>query len=585
MLKNPYSYECDGKTFECDDDEDAEEMISSDVRKSLSKSEFALPGQRKYPIDTPARVRNAAARLAQQKAAGKINDSDHAEAHAAITAAEKRHGIGSEPKKMTCEVEVQLEGVEIQQLDAKGTTGVWIQIAKMGDFVKDGRSFSFNATTYAEILRNFEAFGQDLPVDYEHASHADAGSPGIATHGAPAQGWIKKLRVDGTKLMALVEWGAQARAQIRAGQYRYFSPVVAFGAKSRTSGELIGACLLSGACTNVPFILQMDRLVAKNTAAKATGQQGNGVGKYAFAAVEYMPQLKEILRLPEIATLGECHDQIARLRTRLASQDAGTETTDGVVLVDYLIPLRDLAGSKPGATWKDVLDHVEGLVNAQIDIETLMTTGASGSSTPTSGGDAEEHDDNMDPKQLETLIAKNGEITAAHAQLTISLTAAEGKVKEADGKIATLTLDLNEAKTAKATVDAELVELRAWKTDRETKDFDARIAEAFGVYKDSKKLTEIDRDSMRVELKHAPETFEKRYPKIPPGNGHLFREVATGNGKREPAAQPASGDGSGATKMNAADLARKIARSRGISVGDAQILVAKMTEQQKSNGG
>jgi len=32
-------------------------------RKSLSKKSFALPGQRKYPIDTPGRARNALARV------------------------------------------------------------------------------------------------------------------------------------------------------------------------------------------------------------------------------------------------------------------------------------------------------------------------------------------------------------------------------------------------------------------------------------------------------------------------------------------------------------------------------------------
>jgi hypothetical protein len=34
-------------------------------RKSLPKSSFGLPGARKYPVDTPARARNALSRAAQ----------------------------------------------------------------------------------------------------------------------------------------------------------------------------------------------------------------------------------------------------------------------------------------------------------------------------------------------------------------------------------------------------------------------------------------------------------------------------------------------------------------------------------------
>ena len=44
--------------------------ISAAKRKSLPASSFALPRQRKYPIDTLARAKNALARAAQKKTAG-----------------------------------------------------------------------------------------------------------------------------------------------------------------------------------------------------------------------------------------------------------------------------------------------------------------------------------------------------------------------------------------------------------------------------------------------------------------------------------------------------------------------------------
>jgi hypothetical protein len=42
-------------------------------RKSLSKSEFALPGERKYPVDTKGRAENAKGRATQQWLAGKLS--------------------------------------------------------------------------------------------------------------------------------------------------------------------------------------------------------------------------------------------------------------------------------------------------------------------------------------------------------------------------------------------------------------------------------------------------------------------------------------------------------------------------------
>ena len=49
--------------------------LTTKQRKKLPKDEFALPEQRKYPIDTPARAANAKARAAQMVAAGHLSVS------------------------------------------------------------------------------------------------------------------------------------------------------------------------------------------------------------------------------------------------------------------------------------------------------------------------------------------------------------------------------------------------------------------------------------------------------------------------------------------------------------------------------
>lgn len=47
--------------------------ITTKARKALPKSKFALPAERKYPIDTKARAQNAKARAAQQHAKGNLS--------------------------------------------------------------------------------------------------------------------------------------------------------------------------------------------------------------------------------------------------------------------------------------------------------------------------------------------------------------------------------------------------------------------------------------------------------------------------------------------------------------------------------
>ena len=52
--------------------------ITSSQRKELPKSEFGLPGERKYPVDTRARAANAKARAAQQEEAGNLSAAEKA---------------------------------------------------------------------------------------------------------------------------------------------------------------------------------------------------------------------------------------------------------------------------------------------------------------------------------------------------------------------------------------------------------------------------------------------------------------------------------------------------------------------------
>ena len=50
--------------------------LKGEERDELPKSKFALPEERKYPIEDEAHARNAKARAAQQEKVGKLSASD-----------------------------------------------------------------------------------------------------------------------------------------------------------------------------------------------------------------------------------------------------------------------------------------------------------------------------------------------------------------------------------------------------------------------------------------------------------------------------------------------------------------------------
>jgi hypothetical protein len=71
----------------------------SGVTKYGADAKFADPVNKKYPLDTPAHVRNAASRIGSPKNAGKYPAAAQAEIKGRIRSAEKKLGIGDAGKK------------------------------------------------------------------------------------------------------------------------------------------------------------------------------------------------------------------------------------------------------------------------------------------------------------------------------------------------------------------------------------------------------------------------------------------------------------------------------------------------------
>lgn len=107
-----------------------------------------------------------------------------------------------------------------KSLPADGSAPEWIEILPLGGFhtrPEDGRG-PFHADG-AKVIAATKANGLDrgLPIDYDHRTFTGDDSR--------AAGWIRELKISGTKLMARVEWTPAGAAAIARKEYRFISPV------------------------------------------------------------------------------------------------------------------------------------------------------------------------------------------------------------------------------------------------------------------------------------------------------------------------------------------------------------------------
>lgn len=179
-----------------------------------------------------------------------------------------------------------------------------IQLFPAGTFAaRDGRPGTLrgvNATSWrltaqdaAAVITHWRGTATPLVVDYEHQTQlaAQNGQP------APAAGWITSLEwEEGRGLFAAVDWTDKARAHIRAGEYRYISPVFAF---DRQSGAVLR--LICAALTNHPALDGME-------AASATLMYEEAPMKQILAALGLPETADEAAALSALTTLRQERD-------------------------------------------------------------------------------------------------------------------------------------------------------------------------------------------------------------------------------------------------------------------------------------
>lgn len=121
-----------------------------------------------------------------------------------------------------------------------------------------GGRFTFTREHAEAALAWFERIGRKLVIDYEHQSF-DALN-GRADGLRPAAGWIGGLALRDDGLWATdVTWTPRAEQLLRAGEYRYFSPVLFWSDAEQTQFAGLGPVAL----TNDPAMHGVQALAAR----------------------------------------------------------------------------------------------------------------------------------------------------------------------------------------------------------------------------------------------------------------------------------------------------------------------------------
>lgn len=138
-----------------------------------------------------------------------------------------------------------LNGKQLFSLQVKvsnlpeGSTESWVEMAYTSKWEgHSAGSFEFTEQALNDIVTNFNASPELLPVYFGHPNH-ELGLP------MPAAGWVRALQVKpsdkGLSLWGRVEWTQDTAASIKKGEYRYCSVVVDFAPVDRKTGDSAGA--------------------------------------------------------------------------------------------------------------------------------------------------------------------------------------------------------------------------------------------------------------------------------------------------------------------------------------------------------
>lgn len=189
----------------------------------------------------------------------------------------------------------------------------------------------FDGRAADRMMKAFEDQGVAIPVDYEHATLVRA----PRGENAPAAGWITGFRYEqGHGLTATVEWTDQAKRQIAAGEYRYFSPAFSFDEDTRKPHRLHSVGL-----TNKPKTKRQKELLAASMAVQL--EDGDILKTKTMKAQENEPVEGANNRMTEAAVI------LGKLGTEFP--DGASEDAIWDAIMAALTKYAELIGAEAGA--------------------------------------------------------------------------------------------------------------------------------------------------------------------------------------------------------------------------------------------
>jgi phage I-like protein len=183
----------------------------------------------------------------------------------------------------------------------------WIRIFPDGEYECEDGTYICDAESRTLCLDYFEQRGNDLVVDYEHAT--------LEGTEAPAAGWITELDDRGDAgLWARVDWTTRAADYLRAGEYRYYSPVFLIDPKTKRVVKLYHLAL-----TNWPGSNDMTALteqIAASVRARQVRKQSNREG-----GMNIFENVKWWLNLKTTTTNNELRVELQKLMEAIPADD------------------------------------------------------------------------------------------------------------------------------------------------------------------------------------------------------------------------------------------------------------------------
>lgn len=117
--------------------------------------------------------------------------------------------------------------------------------------------FIFDAKAAKAVMAAWAAQGNELMIDYDHASLSSTVAADPAQAGKAAGWFTPELREDGTLWATRVRWTQPAAEALKRREWRYMSP--AFETENKRVASLINVAL-----TNLPATKRLDPLMAAN---------------------------------------------------------------------------------------------------------------------------------------------------------------------------------------------------------------------------------------------------------------------------------------------------------------------------------